>query len=447
MAKATEGKAEAYLTARPKHLVVFKEPAAKNATLVAKALDASEAKGVSARAGCTVLAARNGVHARVYARLGVAVATLDKDERAELEKSDAVEAVVPNEVRKIPPVVTARESGLVGPGFTDPTVSYLRGMRDAIDAVLRHVGQPGAPVPVVPATPGVFAARATPGFSWCLEMIGMTPTYDVATGDGVTLAVLDTGLDLTHPDFLDRVAEGDTAQSFIPGEGVQDGNGHGTHCAGVAAGPRSPAGGRRYAVAPDVTLLVGKVLSDAGSGFDDQILDGIDWAAEHGAKVISMSLGSERSLGQPFPPQYERVAESLMRTGVLLVAAAGNSSGRPFFTSPVENPASCPSIMGVAAVDQNRNVAPFSCAQMDNIGILDISGPGVAVYSTWTGGGYRSISGTSMATPHVAGVAALYRQRNPNLSAQALWNTLVAQSAALGDALDFGRGLVQVPRA
>jgi len=103
--------------------------------------------------------------------------------------------------------------------------------------------------------------------------------------------------------------------------------------------------------------------------------------------------------------------------------------------------------MAVAAVDRHRQVGSFSCAQLDGIGTLDVSGSGVAVYSSWTGGGFRTISGTSMATPHVAGVAALYRQKLPSLSAQALWNMLMSQALPLGPTEDFGRGLVQVPKA
>ena len=133
-------------------------------------------------------------------------------------------------------------------------------------------------------------------------------------------------------------------------------------------------------MAPDADLIVGKVLNNEGEGQDDQILDGIDWAADFGAKIISMSLGSERAAGQPFATPYERLAERLLASGVLFVAAAGNESNRPFSTAAVGNPAACPSIMAVAAVDRNRQVASFSCAQLDGIGTLDISGPGVAVY-------------------------------------------------------------------
>ena len=103
--------------------------------------------------------------------------------------------------------------------------------------------------------------------------------------------------------------------------------------------------------------------------------------------------------------------------------------------------------MAVAAVDRQRKIAPFSCAQLDGIGTLDGAGPGVAVYLSWSGGGFRTGSGTSTTTPQLAGIAALYRQRHPDLSAQALWNLMMAQAIPLGSNKDFGRGLAQVPRS
>lgn len=454
MAKAAAKSAapgDSYLAARPKYLVVFKEPSSKAVTLMSKVLDTGEARGVSTRASCTVLGVKDQVHTRVYTRLGIAASNLNPDEIEELRRNDSVDTVVPNETRRIPrPVTVAEATGPHGVSG-DALVTYLQGMRDAIDTVLRRLGaaRPATAFMEETALPQSFTRAEPPidsSFSWCLSLIGMSPSYQLATGSGVMVAVLDTGLDLNHPDFSGRVTEGDNGRSFISGEGVQDGHGHGTHCAGVVAGPRVSAGGRRFGVAPDANLIVGKVLNNEGEGQDDQILDGIDWAADFGAKIISMSLGSERAAGQPFATPYERVAERLLASGVLIVAAAGNESNRPFSMAAVGNPAACPSIMAVAAVDRNRQVASFSCAQLDGIGTLDISAPGVAVYSSWTGGGFRSISGTSMATPHVAGVAALYRQKNPGLSAQGIWNLLMSQAIPLGNSRDFGRGLLQVPR-
>ena len=282
--------------------------------------------------------------------------------------------------------------------------------------------------------------------TWGLGAVGIAHGY-AYTGRGATVAVLDTGIDLQHPDLQGRVQEGTTARSFVPGQGVQDGNRHGTHCCGTVAGPLISVGGVRYGIAPDVSLLVGKVLSDAGSGWDNQIIDGIQWAASEGANVISMSLGSVRQDNGPYSRLYERVAERLLEgsPGTLLVAAAGNGSRRPLFTMPVENPAACPSILAVAAVDESMAIAAFSCRQMDGIGAVEVSGPGVSVYSSVPGGRFEYLSGTSMATPHVAGVAALYIEANPKIAASELWDRLVADARPLGDHADFGSGMVRAP--
>jgi subtilisin len=287
---------------------------------------------------------------------------------------------------------------------------------------------------------------ATAGHSWCLDLVRVAAGCPV-TGRGVRVAVLDTGIDLQHPDFVDRARAGLTARSFVPGESVQDGHGHGTHCAGIIAGPMEPAGGLRYAVAPNVDLLVAKVLTDSGAGTTDQILDGIDWAADHGARLISLSLGTARSLGARFSAAYERAAETLLNQhpGVLIVASAGNSSGRPFLTSPVENPAACPSVLAVAAIDREKRIADFSCGQEDPFGAVDLSAPGAAVHSAWTGGGHRSAGGTSAAAPHAAGVAALHLEACPTLTAVELRKLLLDGALPLGAAKVFGHGLVQAP--
>jgi subtilisin family serine protease len=407
-----EGPMSDLLAARPRYIVVFRERSERNVSTLSRVLKAGEAKGMSIRAGATVLESALGF-THVYHKMSVAAADLDDDQLARLRKDEGVRAVVLNEVRSIPRPVGATKGA--------PTESAA-----------------GAASAQAPAAEGTF--------SWCLRLIGMSPGYQVATGKGVTVAVLDTGIDLTHPDFAGRVEEGRNAKSFVPGQKVQDGHGHGTHCAGVVAGPVSSRGGMRYGVAPEASLVIGKVLSNRGSGSDDKILAGMDWARDQGAQVISMSLGSPRKIGEPYSVAYEQVASTLLADGILVVAAAGNESGRPDYRNPVENPAAAPSIMAVAAVDKDCKVGWFSCAQLDDIGTLDISAPGVDVYSSYMGGGFKLESGTSMAAPHVAGVAALYCQHVPSLRGRALWNTLTSTALKIGDPSDYGAGLVQVPR-
>jgi subtilisin family serine protease len=265
----------------------------------------------------------------------------------------------------------------------------------------------------------------------------------------VKVAVLDTGIDLNHPDLSSKVIEGVSAVSLVSGITVQDVNGHGTHCAGTICGPRESTSGVRYGVAPDIELLVGKVFNNRPrpSATDDDILEGITWADENGARIISMSLGSERDVGEAFAPLYEHLARQLLdrqQNSVLIVAAAGNESERPIFTAPVGNPAACPAIMAVAAIDRRGRIAPFSCRQMDNIGVVDVSAPGVGVFSSIAGGGFELLDGTSMATPHVAGMAALYLEREPNFTAQQLFDQLKLRARRLGDPADFGDGLIRL---
>ena len=382
-----------------------------NPGLLSHILGVGEDADGRVRSGVTLLRARgpDAPPTRVYERLGVAVADLDDDQLHRLRRQESVAAVVPN-----------------GRCF----VPASHASRDEVPRVIGH-------------GPGLEVA-ASPGHSWCLDMIGV-PAGHRPRGRDVTVAVLDTGVDLDHPDLAARFQEDWKAASFVPQEGVQDGHGHGTHCVGVVGGPRRSSSGTRYGVAPEARVLVGKVLSDAGSGFSDWILDGIDWAAENGARVISLSCISSRTAGQPYAVVYERVAANLLRSnpGTLLLAAAGNASERPWYTRPVDNPAACPSLLAIAAVHRARRIASFSGRQMDDVGEVDLSAPGVGVHSAWTGGGFRTLSGTSMAVPHVAGVAALYLEEQPTLSGPDLWRALQTRALSLGDVRDFGSGLVQ----
>jgi subtilisin family serine protease len=279
--------------------------------------------------------------------------------------------------------------------------------------------------------------------TWGIQAVGADKSP--YTGKNIRIAVLDTGLDLQHPDFANRTI---VSQSFIDGEAAQDGNGHGTHCAGIAGGPASVATAPRYGVAVDADLYIGKVLSDAGSGGDAAVLEGINWAIEHQCQVISMSLGSPAAPGQAYSRVFEEVARRALAAGAIIVAAAGNDSRRPDDIAPVSHPANCPSIMAVAALDRNMQVAPFSCGGLDtNGGRVDLAAPGVDVLSSWPAPALtNTISGTSMATPFVAGVAALYAEAGGATRGQSLVDTMIRQAAPLPlPERDVGAGLIQAP--
>ncbi|MFE6963098.1 S8 family serine peptidase [Streptomyces sp. NPDC057696] len=315
---------------------------------------------------------------------------------------------------------------------------YLHGVADLVERV-RGNGQVDSSLAQAAAGPVWSEAQAT----WGLQAILATET--ALTGAGVGVAILDTGINEAHPDLVGRVRQ---SMSFVPGQAVDDGHGHGTHCAGTACGPRSPATGPRYGVACEASIYVAKVLNNQGRGSDGQILDGINWAMNQDeVQVISMSLGGAVALGAGFSRIYERAARRCLRQGKVIVAAAGNESRRPQDLQPVGMPANCPSVLAVGAIAPDFTIAPFSCAGLNpNGGGVDLAGPGVDVLSTWRDGGYRRLSGTSMATPHVAGVVALLREQNPSATAAQIVTLLRAGARDLGLSVsDAGRGLVQAP--
>ncbi|WP_375585778.1 S8 family serine peptidase [Cyclobacterium xiamenense] len=267
------------------------------------------------------------------------------------------------------------------------------------------------------------------------------------TGKGVKLAVLDTGMYQAHPDFAGRNV---VSKSFIPGEPVEDTNGHGTHCAGIAVGGRRGGTGARYGAASEADLYVAKVLSNEGVGSDSGILAGMEWAVNEGCKVISMSLGASVEENTRYSSIYNELAGKAMDMGTLIIAAAGNDSRRrQGLIRPVNHPANCPNILAVGALDRRSQVADFSCGGLNaDGGLVDIAGPGVEIFSSWKlPQEYAILSGTSMATPFVAGVAAQFLEAFPEITARELWDKLLAQARPVPlPSRDVGIGLVQSPQ-
>ena len=320
---------------------------------------------------------------------------------------------------------------------TEVSRKYLEGYRDGINQLIDKL--------MVTEPAEAAAALAESSATWGLQATRVLESP--YSGAGIRVAVLDTGMDLDHPDFVGRTV---VSKSFIPGvPSAQDGNGHGTHCIGTACGPRTPSILPRYGVAYESEIYAGKVLGDSGSGSSFGIVQGIEWAIEQNCAVISLSLGSEVRRGQTFASFYEEVGDRALDEGSLLVAAAGNSSSRPFRINPVGSPANCPSFMAVAALDSQLRIARFSDAGINpDGGEVDIAAPGVDVYSSYPmPTRYARLNGTSMATPHVTGIAALYAQATGNRG-QALWNLLIRNARRLPlPSRDVGSGLVQAPRS
>jgi subtilisin len=319
--------------------------------------------------------------------------------------------------------------------------SYLRGYRDAVNLLTERILRGG--VPDLIGDQFSAASVAEVDFTWGLQ--GTKVPGSMFSAQGIRVAVLDTGLDPGHPDFIGRVI---VSNSFVPGEAVQDGHGHGTHCIGTACGPRVPGALPRYGIGYNAEIYVGKVLSNLGSGTDSSILAGINWAVENQCAVVSMSLGASVAVGQPYSQVYEQVARRSLAAGTLIIAAAGNDSHRPTNIVPVSHPANCPSIMAVAAVDAQIQIAFFSNGGLNpQGGQVDVAGPGVAVRSSWPRPTlYHTISGTSMATPHAAGLAALLAEANPTARGAALGALLVQGARRLSlPSRDVGSGLVQAP--
>jgi subtilisin len=216
----------------------------------------------------------------------------------------------------------------------------------------------------------------------------------------VDVAVIDTGIDPTHPDL--NVVDG---VNFAKGNSWSDGNGHGTHVAGTIAAKNNDIG--VVGVAPDARLHAVRVLDNRGSGFTSDVIAGVNWVAANAdiIEVANMSLGGSQSNA------LNTAVENAVNAGVVFVVAAGNESTDACSKSP----ASAPNAITVSALDDRDGVSnndPF--ASFSNYGsCVDVIAPGVLILSTWKDGGYNTISGTSMATPHVAGAAALYLVSHP----------------------------------
>ena len=392
---------------------------------------------VSAEKGFELEAALAGDDSIIFDELNLASMHMSPTEMSSLSSAVGSD----QRILAIEPDRVVYALGTIPTKVTDNAArEYIRGYRDGINALVAQLlGEAEEQV----RESGVAASWDQSVLTWGLQA---TKAHESRfTGRGIKVAILDTGIEFQHPDFIGRQIE---SKSFISGELVQDGNGHGTHCAGTSCGVRTPARQPRYGIASDASLFVGKVLSNSGRGSTTAVLAGMDWAIRQKCEIVSMSLGSPVGPGDSPSIAYENAGERALRAGSLIIAAAGNESHRPSDVAPVGSPANCQTIMAVAALDENFGVANFSNGAINGGGGgVDIAAPGVNVNSSWLmPRQYRSISGTSMACPHVAGIAALYAQADNSLRGRALWAKLTASARRLtSSARDVGAGLVIAP--
>ncbi|HEX5496119.1 MAG TPA: S8 family serine peptidase, partial [Mycobacteriales bacterium] len=271
-------------------------------------------------------------------------------------------------------------------------------------------------------------------------------------GTGVKVAVLDTGIDATHPDFAGRIG---AEANFTDSPTTTDLLGHGTHVASIVAGSGAASGGRFRGVAPGATLLIGKVLGDNGVGDASATIAGMQWAVSNGARVINLSLSSD-SPSDDSDPLSQAVDQISDQSGVLVVAAAGNGT----LLHTVNAPASAEQALAVGAVDKSDRLAGFSSRGPGlTSGSVkpEITAPGVnivAARAARTNLGpivdtdYTRLSGTSMAAPHVAGAAVLMAEQNPTWTGPDLRRALVSTAKDGGFRwFEQGAGRVDVTRA
>jgi subtilisin len=432
-------------------IVLFKEGVASDESMVRSIFShvaglhdvASSSDFESGAVAANDLAERDVVHFR---RLGLAV--VSSEEAVQSLATTASEVDSP--ILSIEPEYVARLSS-APPARLD--LQYLRGYRDAVVHVYDQLTSRTEPSAVEAETRTIF--QDSPQFTWGLQATGVSTSR--LNGQGIRVAVLDTGLDFEHPDFSGRAIESQTFSGFP----IQDIHGHGTHCIGTACGPLRPATGvRRYGIAHAAQIFVGKVFDNEFNpgAATANVVAGIEWAIANGCRIVSLSLGVR--INQQLD-QYTVPIRRALDAGTLVVCAAGNNANRsglpgfdpnrPQTNGFVEPPANADQSLAVAAIDSETRLARFSTSSSQLTGVggkVNIAGPGVAVFSSVpvARGSHALFNGTSMATPHVSGIAALWAQ-SEGLSGMALWNRLVQSALPLNlPSVDVGAGLIQAPQ-
>lgn len=275
---------------------------------------------------------------------------------------------------------------------------------------------------------------------WGVNRIDADLVWGVTTGEAIKVAIIDTGIDVKHPDLSANIKGGVSTVWYTTS--FNDDNGHGTHVAGITAAIDNEIG--VIGIGPKISLYAIKVLDRRGSGYLSDVIEGLDWAVQNGIQVVNMSLGTAADV-QSFREAVQRANQA----GIVQVAAAGNTG------SAVTYPAAYLEVIAVSATDSSDNLASFSSRGPE----VDLAAPGVSIYSTYKGSLYKTLSGTSMAAPHVTGAAALVLTTaivGWDLDGNGIWSPAEVQNKLEKTAEDlgmsgrdnlFGFGLVNAEKA
>lgn len=273
-----------------------------------------------------------------------------------------------------------------------------------------------------------------------IKMTGADKIWGRYTGSRVKLAIMDTGIDTTHIDLKNNIR---SIASFVPGESVEDTNGHGTHVAGIAGGIRNGIG--IVGVAPGVNLYPVKVLDKTGNGFYPWIVKGIEWCIQQGVHIINMSLG-----GFDVPNFVKEAFEKAHRAGILLVVAGGNEGKSKYSNNTLSGFAQYPFTISVGAIGPDKTVAEFSSVGKP----LNYVAAGVNIYSCYPKNKYTNMSGTSMAAPAVAGKLALLLDKALDETGQVpsfesvlkQFNAMTEDIGAEGFDIESGNGHIRIDK-
>jgi len=278
-----------------------------------------------------------------------------------------------------------------------------------------------------PATPTPTPVSGSQPLPWGVERIKSQPAWELSTGSGVKVGIIDTGIDRDHPDLDGNLAG---CVNFIYSwRNCEDDNGHGTHVAGIIAAEDNSSG--VVGVAPQAKIYALKVLNRQGQGYLSDVIEALDWAVANHLQVVNLSLGTTSDV-----TSFREAVERVSQAGIVQVAAAGNSGPG---TNTVNYPARYPQVIAVAATDINNAVPSWSSRGSE----IALAAPGVAINSTYLKAGYKTLSGTSMSAPHTAGVVALRLSLFPGQTPAEIRQVLTGSADWLvPDPLLVGAGLV-----